>query len=506
MSFNLATMLRESATAAPDKALMHVGDVSFSYQQVDEISGRVAASLLALDLEQGDKVALQLPNVPQFVFAYFGILKAGLVAVPLNPLLRLPEVEYHLRDSDAKVLITFAPMGQEAAAAAAAVGGVSTYAVTPPGSDERPDGTRAFDELYLSDDTGDIVPLGSDDTAVLLYTSGTTGRPKGAELTHFQMFMACTTGGDLFEYQPDDVALAVLPLFHVFGLSSVMSIAVRFGGTIVLVPRFEMEPVLEAMARHRCTLFLGVPTMYFALLHSDTSEYDLSALRVGISGGAAIPGEVIRAFEEKFPGVVVLEGYGLSETSSIATFNQSAERRRVLSIGQPMWGVEVRIVDEDGAELPPGDDQIGEIVIRGHNVMKGYYGNPDATAEAIKGGWFHTGDLGYRDDDGYFFIVDRKKDMIIRGGFNVYPREIEEVLFTHPAVAEAAVVGKADDRLGEEVVAVISLKQGSEATADDVIAFTKERLAAYKYPREVRILDDLPKGPTGKILKTELRN
>ncbi|CAN5738879.1 long-chain fatty acid--CoA ligase [soil metagenome] len=506
MSFNLATILRESATTSPEKALLHAGDATLTYQQVDELSGRVASSLLALDLAPGDKVAVQLPNLPQFVFAYFAILKAGLVMVPLNPLLRLPEIEYHLNDSDAKLLICFGPMGEEAAKAAGAAGGIPTFAVTLPGSDDRPEGTRSFDELYLAEDTGDILPLSPDETAVLLYTSGTTGRPKGAELTHFQLFMAATTGGNLFGYQPDDVALAVLPLFHVFGLSSVLSTAVRFGGTIVLVPRFEMGPVLDALERHRVTVFMGVPTMYIAMLQADTSGRDLSALRVGISGGAAIPGEIIRSFEEKFPGTVILEGYGLSETSAIATFNSSAENRRVLSIGQPMWGVEVRIVDGDDVELPRGADQIGEIVIRGHNVMEGYYGRAEATAEAMRGGWFHTGDLGYRDADGYFFIVDRTKDMIIRGGFNVYPREIEEVLFTHPAVAEAAVIGKPDDRLGEEVVAVISLKPGAEVTPEEVIAFTKEQLAAYKYPREVRIIADLPKGPTGKILKTELRD
>ncbi len=505
MSFNLATMLRESADRTPEKALLHVGDLSLTYAQVDEISGRVAASLGALGLAQGDKVAVQLPNLPQFVFAYFGILKAGLVMVPLNPLLRLPEVEYHLRDSEAKVLITFAPMGDEAAKAAEVVGGVRTYAVTLPGVDERPPGTTSFDELYLADDTRDIVPLSPDDTAVLLYTSGTTGRPKGAELTHFQLFMSATTGGNLFGYEVDDVALAVLPLFHVFGLSSVLSTAVRFGGTIVLVPRFEMEPVLEALAKHRCTLFLGVPTMYVALLQADTSAYDLSALRVGISGGAAIPGEVIRAFEEKFPGVVVLEGYGLSETSAIATFNESAENRRVLSIGRPMWGVEVRIVDADDVELARGEDQIGEIVIRGHNVMKGYYHRPEATAEAMRGGWFHTGDLGYRDDDGYFFIVDRKKDMIIRGGFNVYPREIEEVLYGHPAVAEAAVIGIPHESHGEEIKAVIALKAGQNATPEAIIDYCKQKLAAYKYPRVIEFLPTLPKGPTGKILKRELR-
>jgi long-chain acyl-CoA synthetase len=245
--------------------------------------------------------------------------------------------------------------------------------------------------------------------------------------------------------------------------------------------------------------------MYFALLQADTEGHDLSALRVGVSGGAAIPGEVIRAFEEKFPGVVILEGYGLSETASTTTFNINAEQRKVLSIGKPIWGVEVRVVDEDDNELPPGTDNVGEIVIRGHNVMKGYYKKPEATAEAFRDGWFHTGDLAYRDEDGYFFIVDRKKDLVIRGGYNVYPREIEEVLFDHPGVAAAAVIGKPDEKLGQEVLAFVVAKEGVKLTSDELIAHCKERLAAYKYPREVRVIDELPMGPTGKVLKKELR-
>jgi long-chain acyl-CoA synthetase len=317
--------------------------------------------------------------------------------------------------------------------------------------------------------------------------------------------MNCTIAGGLFGFRDDDVGLAVLPLFHVFGLSSVLNTSVRYGGTIVLVPRFELEPVLDAMAQHRVTIFSGVPTMYFALLSADLGDRDLSTLRVGVSGGAAIPGEVIRAFEEKFPGVVILEGYGLSETASTTTFNISAEQRKVLSIGKPIWGVEVRVVGEDGKSLPPGEEHVGEIVIRGHNVMKGYYKKPKETAEAFKGGWFHTGDLAYADDEGYLFIVDRKKDLIIRGGYNVYPREIEEVLFAHPAVAEAAVIGKPDEKLGEEVLAFVALKEGASATGDEIRAWAKERVAAYKYPREVRIVETLPKGPTGKILKKELR-
>jgi len=505
MSLNIATMLRESADANPDKPLCHINELSFTYAQVDEISGRVASALLATGLQRGDKVALQLPNLPQFLFTYFGLMKAGLVMVPLNPLLRAPEVTYHLQDSEAKVLITFEMFAEEAFKGASELEGITTYVVNMPGSDVRPEGTKHFDELYFADDTRDIVPTGGDETAVLLYTSGTTGKPKGAELTHLNLYMNCTVAGELFEFEETDIGVAVLPLFHVFGLSSVLNTTVRYGGTLVLIPRFELEPVVDAIEKHRCTIFSGVPTMYFGLLHMDTSGRDLSSLRVGVSGGAAIPGEVIKAFEEKFPGCVVLEGYGLSESTSTTTFNVNAEQRKVLSIGKPIWGVQVRVVGEDDQPLPPGEEHVGEIVIRGHNIMKGYYNKPEATAEAFKNDWFHTGDLAYQDEDGYFFIVDRKKDLVIRGGYNVYPREVEEVLYEHPAVAEAAVIGRPDPKLGEEVLAFVALKPGASAEPADLVAHCKERLAAYKYPREVRIVDDLPKGATGKILKKELR-
>jgi len=505
MSFNLATILRESRWSHPDKPLCRIADMTFTYAQVDEISGRVAASLRGLRLRRGDKVAVQLPNLPQFLFTYFGILKAGLVMVPLNPLLRAPEITYHLRDSDARLFVTFEMFAEEAVKGAAAAGGVPTYVVNLPGNELRPECTKDYDELYFADDTGEIEPTSADDTAVIIYTSGTTGKPKGAELTHFELFMNCTVAGELFEFRDDDVGVAVLPLFHVFGLSSVLNVCVRFGGTMVLIPRFDPAAVVDAIERYGCTIFSGVPTMYVGLLQADTSGRSLSSLRVCVSGGAAIPGEVIRAFEEKFPGAVILEGYGLSETASTTTFNVNAEQRKVLSIGRPIWGVEVRVVDESDKPLPPGPDNVGEIVIRGHNVMKGYYKQPDATAQAFRGGWFHSGDLAYVDDDGYLFIVDRKKDLVIRGGYNVYPREIEEVLFAHPAVAEAAVVGKPDGKLGEEVLAFVVLKPGATVTPDEIIVYCKERLAAYKYPRHVQITEELPKGPTGKILKQELR-
>ncbi len=500
MSFNLATMLRESATTFPDKPLAHIGDQSLTFAQIDEASGRFAATLLARGYAPGEAIAVQLPNLPQFLIAYFGILKAGLRMVPLNPLLTAREIAYFLSDSEARALVTYESFAEAALGGAAAVEHEVTVVVV--GGEVR--GTEPFERLLVEEDTGDIRAMSPDDTAVILYTSGTTGQPKGAELTHFQLYMNCTVAGELFELRPDDVSMAVLPLFHVFGLSSVLNISVRFGASMVLVPRFEAAAVLDAIERQRVTIFSGVPTMYFALLQEDVSGRDLSSLRSAVSGGASIPGEVIRAFEEKFSGVVVLEGYGLSETASTTTFNVSAAERKVLSIGKPIWGVDVRILDPEGSELPPGAENVGEIVIRGHNVMKAYFNRPEATAAALREGWFRTGDLGYRDEEGYFFVVDRLKDLVIRGGYNVYPREVEEVLYEHPAIAEAAVVGRPDERLGEEVMAFVALTPGAEASPEEIIDFCRERLAAYKYPREVRVIDALPKGATGKILKREL--
>ncbi|MDH2416122.1 long-chain fatty acid--CoA ligase [Nocardioides sp. CER19] len=503
MSFNLATMLRESAASAgADRPLAYFGTHTFTYSEVDANSGRVASALRAAGLEPGDKVAVQLPNVPEFLFAYFGILKAGLVMVPLNPLLARPEIAYQLDDSDAKLVITHAVCIDRAAGAAADAGSLPVYIV----GDADARGAKPFGELLQAPDAGLLHPTSSDDTAVLLYTSGTTGKPKGAELSHFQLFMNSTTSGALFGLSADDVSVAVLPLFHVFGLSAVLGNAVRYGASMVLIPRFDANDVLDAIERHQVTVFSGVPTMFSALLQADTTGRDLSSLRAAVSGGASIPGEVIRAFEEKYPNAVILEGYGLSETASTATFNVSADQRKVLSIGRPIWGVELRIMGSDGEPLPPGKANVGEIVLRGHVVTKGYYKNPEATAAAIRDGWLQTGDLAYRDEDGYVFIVDRVKDLVIRGGYNVYPREVEEVLYEHPAVAEAAVVGRPDQELGEEVVAFVALRPGASADTQDIVAFTKERLAAYKYPREIHVVSELPKGATGKILKRELRD
>ncbi|GAB4010750.1 long-chain-fatty-acid--CoA ligase [Nocardioides ultimimeridianus] len=504
MSFNLATMLTQSAATYAEKPMLHVGDRSFTYAEVDDLSGRVASSLEALGLTRGDKVAVQLPNVPQFVFAYFGILKAGMTMVPINPLLTAPEVSYHLQDSDARLLISYEAMAPAAINGAREAGGVPVYLVGTDGP-SAVDEARDFEELLKASNTGIQRAMSSDDTAVLLYTSGTTGRPKGAELTHFQLYMNCTVAGELFGVRSDDVSLGVLPLFHVFGLSSVLNIVVRHGATLVLVPRFDAASALDAIERHKVTIFSGVPTMFIALVQADVAGRDTSSLRAACSGGASMPGEVIRAFEEKFDGVVVLEGYGLSESASTATFNISAEERKVLSVGKPIWGVEFKILGENGEVTETGPDARGEIAIRGHNIMKGYYKRPDATAEVMQDGWFRTGDIGYRDEDGFYFIVDRLKDLIIRGGYNVYPREVEEILYEHADVVEAAVIGRPDERLGEEVVAFVVLRPNSTADEAELTAHCKERLAAYKYPRSIIIRDELPKGPSGKILKRELR-
>jgi long-chain acyl-CoA synthetase len=500
MTFNLATILTETALATPDAPVHLFGGTVTTYRELDEQSGRFAAGLREAGLKPGDVMGLQLPNLPHFLIAYFGALKAGMVVLPLNPLLMAPEIEYHLGDSSAALLIGFEGMHAEASKACERLG-IPLYLVSM-GGGPLPEDARAVSQLLSASD-GDVVPRSPEDTAVLIYTSGTTGKPKGAELTHFQLYMNCTIAGQLFGARNDDVTLAVLPFFHVFGLSSVINVSVRYGGCLSIVPRFQPAEVLDVIERDRCTVIGGVPTMLHALAQQDIAGRDLSALRVAVSGGASLPADIMRTFEGMY-GIEVLEGYGMSETASTCSFNRPGDRR-VLSIGKPVWGVTMRVADTSDRPLPPGRENVGEILIRGHNVMKGYLGRPEATAETLRGGWLHSGDLGYVDSDGFYFIVDRAKDLVIRGGYNVYPREIEEVLYAHPDIVEAAVIGKRDERLGEEVVAVVVARPGSELGEQDVIAYCRERLAAYKYPREIRFLDELPKGPSGKILKSALR-
>ncbi len=502
MSFNLAVILSETSRSAPDRPVALFSQGRLTYRELDVASDRLAASLEAIGVKPGDPVALQLPNIPQFLISYFGILKAGAIVVPLNVMLKAPEMAFHLGDSGAGVLITWEGVLAEAAKGAEAAGLGQIYAVGHPADDVV---AHPFERLLGVDVPGfEMVTREPMDTAVIVYTSGTTGRPKGAELTHMQLYMNADIPGRLFDVKPDDIVITVLPLFHVFGLSSILNCCVRFGCTMSLIPRFSAAEVLAAIQRDRATIFEGVPTMFADLLgYPDLESHDLSSLRVAISGGASIPAPVLDAFEERF-GLIILEGYGLTETASTTTFNVSADERRAYSVGKPIWGTQTQVWDDQGRPLPPGPEHVGEVVTRGMHVMKGYLHNPEATAAAITDGWLHTGDLGYFDEDGFLFIVSRKKELIIRGGYNVYPSEIENVLHAHPAVAEAAVVGVPDERLGEEVMAVVIRRQEVELFEHELVAYCRERLAAYKIPRIFEFPSELPKNTLGKILKDEL--
>lgn len=489
---NLADNFVATATAQPDHVAIKFDDLELSYAALDTASSMASGWLSELGVGPGDRVGLMLPNIPQFPILYYGILRAGAVVVPMNPLFKSREVEYYLTDSGAKAIFAWDGIAAEAQPGAEAAG-VPCVLV----------GQDFAAELGQHAPAPAVVDRAPDDTAVILYTSGTTGKPKGAELTHSNLLSNVAVAVDLFDGNPGDVIFGGLPLFHSFGQTCGLNSAVACGATLTMIPRFEPHKALEVLQRDKVTIMQGVPTMYVALLQDPAhKDYDVSNLRLAVSGGASLPVEVLRGFEKEF-GVILLEGYGLSETSPVASFNHADRERKAGSIGTPVRDVEMRLIDADWNDT--ADGEIGEIAIKGPNVMKGYWNRPDATTEAIKDSWFRTGDLAKRDEDGYYFIVDRAKDMIIRGGYNVYPREVEEVLYEHPAVAEAAVVGVPDAEYGEEIGAAITLKAGASASAEEIQEFVKERIAAYKYPRIVWFLDEgLPKGPTGKILKREI--
>ena len=490
---DLNSVFAEAVARHAERPAVRMDEVVLSYSQLRDAAYRMASLLSSAGVAPGDRVAIMLPNVPAFPVAFYGALAAGAIVVPMNPLLKSREITYYLSDSGASVLLAWHSAAAEAALGAAATG-------VPVLKVDEPDAAGLLTGLVPV--AGGVERAGDDD-AVILYTSGTTGVPKGAELTHAGLTRNATvTARNLLDAGPDDVVMGCLPLFHVFGLTCALNATIAVGASLTLLPRFDPAEALAIVGRDRVTIFEGVPTMYAAMLHDPAAaRADTSSLRVCVSGGAAMPAGVMRGFEQAF-GCMILEGYGLSETSPVVSFNHPDRVRKPGSIGTPIEGVEMRIVSNEGAELPVG--QVGEIVIRGYNVMKGYWRNPRATAETITDNWLRTGDLARVDEDGYFYIVDRKKDLIIRGGYNVYPREIEEVLYEHPAVAEAAVIGIPDERLGEEIGAAVKLKPTMTATADELRAFVKDRVAPYKYPRHIWIVPDLPKGPTGKILRREV--
>jgi long-chain acyl-CoA synthetase len=490
---NLAKNLTDTTRAHGGRVAVRVDNAAMTYRALDEASARVAALLHERGLKPGDRVGIMMPNVAEVPVVYYGVLRAGGVVVPMNPLLKVREVAYYLGDSGAGLIFAWHGFADQAR------GGAEQADAEAIVVDE-----VSFPELLASvEPEYEVADAADEDTAVILYTSGTTGHPKGAELTHGNLRSNTEVSrDDIVHAGPDDVIFGGLPLFHVFGQTVALNVSVASGACLTLLPRFDAQHALRIIAGHHVTVFEGVPTMYVALLHApERADYDTSSMRMCISGGAALPVEVLRGFEEAFD-VPVLEGYGLSETSPVASFNELDQVRKPGSIGTPIRDVQMRVVTSDDDDVPEGE--VGEIVIRGPNVMKGYWQRPEATAEALRDGWFHTGDLARVDEDGYFYIVDRKKDMIIRGGYNVYPREIEEVLYEHPAVAEAAVIGLPHPSLGEEVAAAVALKPGATVTAEELRDYVKGQVAAYKYPRHVWIVDALPKGPTGKIQKRDI--
>lgn len=502
-TLSVAAILKESASRAPDKVAIVVGTTAVSYAELWRETRQYAGALAALGVNAGDAVAMLIPNVADFPRVYYAILSLGGIVVPIHALLKADEIEYVLRDSGATLLVCAAPLlGQGAAGAAQA--GVGVVSVLAPDS---ADGIPQLERLAAAATPIETyLPVSPSATATILYTSGTTGKPKGAMGSHLALVEQTNTLLlNTFDMRPDDVIFGGLPLFHTFGQTCALNTGVRATAKIVLLPKFDGEAAMRTLIDAECTIMMGVPTMYIALLEAARHTTDRPKLRYAVSGGSSLPLAVIERFRAEF-GVEIYEGYGLTETSPVATFNHVGRTPIPGSIGQPIWGVDVEIarsdVDDRVELLPAGE--LGEIVVRGHNLMTGYLNQPEETALAMVDGWFRTGDLGTKDPDGNLWIVDRKKDMILRNGYNVYPREVEEVLIGHPAVSTAAVFGVAHETHGQEIVACIVLAPGVELDVEIIVDYAKQRLAAYKYPRRVEIVETLPLGPSGKVLKREL--
>ena len=510
---NLSVLLEESARKYPSKDAFIFMDKHLSFAQINGAANQIAHGLNAAGIQKGDRVALSCLNLPYFPMVYFGILKAGAIVVPLSVLLKHDEIEYHLQNSGAKAYFCFEgtkelPMAKEGFEGFQKVSECEHFfVITPQMTDPSPiEGTSTLGMLMAGQSpVYNTVQTGADDTAVIIYTSGTTGKPKGAELSHSNLALNAMLSVKILDLHKEDTQLIVLPLFHIFAMTVLMNAGLNVGATSVLLPRFDASQVLGLMQKHQVSIFAGVPTMYWGLLNFESQEFDLKGiaknLKTCVSGGAALPVNVLENFEAKF-NVPIYEGYGMSEGSPVVTFNQREFGKKPGSVGVPIWGVEVKIVDDQGNELPVGEK--GELIYRGHNVMKGYYNNPEATAKTLKDGWLYSGDVAIKDEDGFFFIVDRTKEMIIRKGLNVYPREIEEVMMKHDAISMVAVIGVPSEESGEEIKACVVLNKGFELKEEDLIAWTKEHIASYKYPRIIQFMDALPMSATGKILKKEL--
>jgi long-chain acyl-CoA synthetase len=492
-TLSIAAVLAEAARRYPDKTAVIAGAERLAFPDLWRDARRVGQGLVDRGVQPGDRIALLAPNVLDFIRGYYGILACGGVVVPVPTLLKPAEVAYVVQNSGSRFVLThhsYAAVADEACADSTA---------QPLRIDELAAGPEAL-PTYL--------PRGAEDPAVIFYTSGTTGRPKGAVITHLNLITVINAYGfDANGVYDSDIVLGALPLFHAFGQVGALNATFRIGATLVLQERFDAAEALVLMGREKVTNFLGVPTMYVHLLNAaKTVEILPTTLRVCSSGGASLPVAVLEEFESTF-GTTIFEGYGLSETSPTACLNQRRFGARPGSVGHPIWGVEVEIADDliEDAIVLKDTGELGEVVVRGPNVFSGYLDDPAATAEVLVDGWFRTGDIGRKDEDGFLWIVDRKKDLIIRGGFNVYPREVEEVLMRHPGVSQVAVLGIPDPTCGEEVCAVIVPTDGTGIDPDDLIAWSRTRLGSHKYPRRIEVFDSLPLGPTHKILKRELK-
>ncbi len=497
----LLDILAAGAGRVPHRPAFVLRDRRVSYAELREQARQIAGVLQALGVRQRDRVVLMLPNAPEFGVGYFGILAAGATVTPLNPLLKADEVRYVLEDAGAAAMVCVGMTYPVLQAARKDLGRAIPALVLDGPTIGLEAGDAAAGTATIAQ--GLVEPqVGAEDVAACLYTSGTTGRPKGAMLTHRNLLANVQSFRDILHVSEEDVFLTVLPMFHAFAATVMFLEPLSLGATIVVEPRFAPDLVLKAITDHRVTLFAGVPTMFAVLAAVPRPAGDFSAWRLCISGGAPLPPSVLEAFEAKYE-VPIYEGYGPTECSPVLSVNPPLGVRKVGSVGPPIPEVELRVVDNAGRALPPG--QVGEIVARGPNVMKGYLNRPEETAEVLRDGWYHTGDLGRADEDGYYYIVDRKTDLILVGGLNVYPREVELALASHPAVAEVAVIGVPDPVRGEVPRALVVLRDGQPTGTQELLQWCRQRLAGYKVPRSIEVVPGLPKTVTGKILKNQLR-
>lgn len=511
---NASDLVRMTAERAPSKTALLFQDRAVTYGDLERDIAAAASGMVSLGVGRGDRVAVLVHNVPEFVAAYYAILRAGAVMIPLNTMLTSEEIAFILSDSKAKMIVVAEPF---VAAIEALRGTLPALDHVVVAGSRAIEGAMMWSELLTrgseagggaAPDKSDLpdVPTDLGDLAVLAYTSGTTGRPKGAMLSHGNLLANLDQMGGvpLLAEAEDDVVLLVLPLFHIYALNVILGLTMKVGATAVLLERFDAVGSLEAVERHGITVLFGAPPMFIAWLNTPGVErYDLSTVRVACSGAAPLPGQVLEDFARK-TGVTIWESYGLTETSPGVTSNAMGDRAKPGSIGKPLPGVQVRIVDEDGDDVEEGDP--GEIAVRGPNVFSGYYNHPEETKQAFTGdGWLRTGDIGYADDDGYIFLVDRKKDLVIVSGFNVYPREVEDVLYRHPKVSEVAAIGVPHPYTGESVKALVVLKPGESATEEELLEFCRRSLARFKCPSVIDFVAELPHLATGKIAKRALR-